>query len=116
MKTLVAMLSLLLLMGCAMDKVFVKPEVVEKPPLILPDPEPVNQLPLKWYVITKANLEEQLAKIEKENGQVVLFALTAEGYQALAMNAADARRYMRQLNKYVEAMKKYYEPKTEEKK
>lgn len=116
MKTLAIALSFLLLTGCAMDQVFVKPEIVEKPPLVLVEPEPINQLPLEWHVITKGNLEKKLAEIEKENGTVVLFALTAEGYQALSMNAADARRYIRQLNKHLEAMKKYYEPKTEEKK
>lgn len=112
MKILIAILSILLLTGCGgMDKVFVKPEIVEKPPLLLADPEPIRQLPLEWHVITKQNLEKKLAEIEKENGTVVLFALTAEGYQALSMNAADARRYIRELNKYLEAMKKYYEPK-----
>jgi hypothetical protein len=99
----------LALSGCFGGQVVTKTEYVVRPPLELPTPEPVTSQPVEWHVITLKNLEEKLKELRNPQGEVVIFALTPEGYQSLSMNAAELRRYIQSLRVYVEQQKKYYE-------
>lgn len=51
---------------------------------------------IEWYVITQENLEEVIKKIESENGQLAVMALSVRGYENLSLNIADLRRYILQ--------------------
>lgn len=108
--TLVALLALAL-SGCSMfnEKIITKTEYVTRPPIELPAPEPVSSQELEWHVLTAKNLETKLKELRNPQGEVVVFALTPEGYQSLSMNAAELRRYIQQLHVYIEQLKKYYE-------
>jgi len=112
MKKIFAIATLLLLTGCFFGPdVIDKPVLVDKPPLIIPNPAPVTQDPVTWHVITKSNLEAKLKEIEKAEGSgYVLFALSIEGYQNLAFNEAEMRRFMSQQNAVIFAYKQYYSP------
>lgn len=107
---LLLLLATLTLSGCAL---FRDPlpviKYTERPKLELPDPQPVNQAPVQWVVITKENWEAKLKELEAQHGQVVLFAITPDGYQNLVMNAADLRRFIQQQTALIGALKKYYE-------
>lgn len=107
----IAAVASLALAGCASTetKMYVKPEVVERPKLEVPTPAPVSQLRFDWIVITKENAEQKFAEIEKRGGVVTLFALTPQGYQNLSLNTSELRRYIQQQNAVIAAMKKYYE-------
>jgi uncharacterized lipoprotein YajG len=107
----IAAAAALSLAGCASTetKMYVKPEVVERPKLEVPSPAPVQQLGFEWMVITKENAEQKFAEIEKRGGVVTLFALTPQGYQNLSLNVSELRRYIQQQNAVIAAMKKYYE-------
>ena len=106
----------LMVSGCGLKEIFtIKSDPIERPTLEIPDPDPVNQLAIEWYIITRGNLEAKLKEIEAENGVLVLFALTPEGYQHLAMNAAEMRRFIQQQKAIIGVLKNYYEKKPEKK-
>jgi len=106
-----AVLLALALTGCASTKetLVVRPQVVERPRLEVPSPQPVQQLPFEWIVITKDNYEKKFKEIESKGGTVTLFALTPQGYQNLSMNVSELRRFLQQHHADIAALKKYYE-------
>jgi len=66
---------------------------IYQPPL----PQEIALENVKFFVITKDNLEEQTAKIEKIlGGGLVVFALTPQSYENMAFNLQEIRRYVRQ--------------------
>jgi len=66
---------------------------IYQPPL----PQEIDLLNVNFFVITEENLEEQVKTIEKLlDGQFVVFALTPDGYEKMAENFQEVRRYVRQ--------------------
>jgi len=87
------------------EQVLVQPEpkiitVEKKVPLRIyqpPLPQEIDLLNVNFFVITEENLEEQVKTIEKLlDGQFVVFALTPDGYEKMAENFQEVRRYVRQ--------------------
>jgi hypothetical protein len=116
MKKLIALVLIAPLTACGSmsPKVIQKPVMVERPPLMVQEPQPVDQLPIEFLIITKENYEQKLKLLEeKAQGPVVLFALNSDGYQNLSMNVAELRRYIIQQNTVIEAYKTYYIKKDE---
>lgn len=74
--------------------------VTEKVPLRIyqpPLPQEIDLLDVNFFVITEENLAEQIKIIEKMlDGQFVVFALTPDGYEKMAENFQEVRRYVRQ--------------------
>ena len=107
MRTLTSFLTILFLSGCS----FMKNDP-------LPIPEPViktvteyktleiyqPQLPRKidlqdveFFVVTEKNLEEQIARISKmQDATFVIFGMTPQDYENMAINLQELRRYIRQ--------------------
>ena len=117
--------SSLLLTGCGfMPKLpsfggDVKPmeittKAADKTPLALPDPEPVNTSPIVWYIITPENYQEVFKKLAEEGHDVVLFGITDDGYQELAVLIADVRNHINQQREILKRYREYYEPKKQE--
>lgn len=52
--------------------------------------------PLNFYAVTEENLQDFLERFEKENGDIVFFALSVPGYENLSMNMAELRRFIDQ--------------------
>ena len=113
MKVLSSLLILTLISGCQFmprlewgpKPVIVPPEpqivtVTEKVPLRIfqpPLPAAIDLLDVNFFVITEENLEEQVKIIEKMlDGNFVVFALTPDGYEKMAENFQEVRRYVRQ--------------------
>jgi len=103
------MTTSLLLQGCQWLPKFpeapIPPEpkiitVTEKVPLRIyqpPLPQEIDLLDVNFFVITEENLDEQVKIIEKMlDGQFVVFALTPDGYEKMAENFQEVRRYVRQ--------------------
>ena len=87
------------------EEVFVPPEpqiitVTEKVPLRIyqpPLPQEIDLLNVNFFVITEENMEEKVKEIEKIlDGNFVVFALTPDGYEKMAENFQEVRRYVRQ--------------------
>ena len=74
--------------------------VTEKVPLRIyqpPLPQEIDLLNVNFFVITEENYEEKKREIEKIlDGNFVVFALTPDGYEKMAENFQEVRRYVRQ--------------------
>ena len=107
------MLMIPMLTGCNLmprlewgpEPIVVQPEpqivtVTEKVPLRIyqpPLPQEIDLLSVNFFVITEENIEEKVKEIEKMlDGQFVVFALTPDGYEKMAENFQEVRRYVRQ--------------------
>lgn len=74
--------------------------VTEKVPLRIyqpPLPQEIDLLNVNFFVITEENYEEKKKEIEKIlDGNFVVFSLTPDGYEKMAENFQEVRRYVRQ--------------------
>jgi len=71
-----------------------------------PATSPVNMRPgVEWKVLTKKELQEQLAELEKNpDPNFALFALTPKGFEALSSNMVEISRFMQEQQEVI----KYY--------
>ena len=109
-KTLV-LSSLLLLTACASEeKIIVQTDVIQTEIPIQSRPKAVSLSNVKFYVVTKENLNDFLKNFEKENDDTVFYAISVKDYEKMALNIADLRRYINQQDKlilyYEKAVKK----------
>jgi len=111
--------------GCATFSLFgdkepdVKPiEVVKKPVektrLDLPMPEPLKLESVGWRVVTPENIDEVWAELGASGKNVVLFALTDDGYKTLSLNFGQIRNFILTQNEMLIKYKLYYEPEKKE--
>ena len=119
--SLILITSLLLatnLVGCASFGLFsepVKPLTIttrplEKTPLALPDPPPLSTKPIKWRVITPDNVDAVWEQLGQDGEDLVVFAITADGYQQLAVTIAELRNLIATQRLMIKQYKDYYEP------
>jgi hypothetical protein len=106
------------LSGCASLNLFgprEKPITVstvplEKTPLALPDPPPLRTKPIEWVIITPDNADAVWQRIAENDDDVVVFALTADGYQQLAVTIAELRNLIATQRVIIQKYREYYEP------
>lgn len=79
---------------------------VSRPAPIVPSVDQLRLRPVNWIVITPANIEESFAKIQ--SGEVVLFAVTAQGYENIALNLSDIRAMIEQQKKIIAIYQSQY--------
>jgi hypothetical protein len=104
--------------GCASFSLFgdkVKPveiqtKAVERTRLNLPEPAPLQSRELTWIVVTPENAEQVFADLKSKNVDLVLFAITDEGYEQLALTMAEIRNYISSQRAILLKYKEYYEP------
>jgi hypothetical protein len=118
---LIAVCGLFLLVGCAstpqpvyqpLPPVKIITETVElqiyQPPL----PPEIKLDDVKWFVITESNMEEKIAEIKKFTGsEFVVFGVTTQGYENMAYNLQEIRRYMRQQKEIIMYYREATKPK-----
>lgn len=61
-----------------------------------PRPKPLDLHRVKFYAVTPENLDQFLEEYEKENGDVVFFAISVPDYENLSMNVAELKRFINQ--------------------
>jgi hypothetical protein len=103
--------SLFLLTACASDeKIIVQTDIIQTEIPTQARPKGVSLSNVKFYVVTKENLNEFLKNFEKENSDTVFYAISVKDYEKMALNIADLRRYINQQDKlilyYEKAVKK----------
>ena len=76
----------------------------------MPSPPPIKARELQWFVVTPENIEQVWKKLEEEKVDLVLFALTDDGYQELAMTMAELRNHIANQRAIIIKYKEYYEP------
>ena len=122
---LILIIPPLLLSGCSMLPTFglfgerEKPVVIqtvekERTRLNLKDPSPMMPQEFKFYVVTPENVDKVWKKLEKKNVDLVLFAVTDEGYEKLAVNLLELRNYIDKQKTIIVKYREYYEPVKEE--
>lgn len=120
------LLTPLVISGCSSFGFGAKPEkeivvetkIIERNIPIQAMPRPLNMNDVTWYVVTEENYPEFIEKYKKENGDPwVFYVVSVRGYEALALNMAEIRRYVEQQKQiiiYYENAVKPQEPKPEE--
>lgn len=103
--------SLFLLTACASDeKIIVQTEIIQTEIPTQARPKGVSLSNVRFYVVTKENLNDFLKNFEKENDDTVFYAMSVKDYEKMALNIADLRRYINQQDKlilyYEKAVKK----------
>jgi hypothetical protein len=73
-------------------------------------PPPVKAREMQWFVVTKDNIDQVWKKLEEDKVDLVLFALTDDGYQELAMTIAELRSHIASQRAIIIKYKEYYEP------
>ena len=84
---------------------------LERTPLDLAMPDPIKSRNITWIVVTPENAEEIFKQMEARGQTPVLFALTDDGYQELAINMVDIRNFINSQRGIILRYKDYYEPK-----
>lgn len=94
--------SLSILTACsATDRVVVQTQVVRSEVPIQTRPKPVSLSNIKFYVVTKDNLNGFLKTYEKEHVDIVFYAISVKDYEKVALNIAELRRYINQQDKII---------------
>ena len=98
LKTLALILLASSLAACSSvePRIVVKTDYVEKEIPIQPRPKGVTVYPTYFYTVNEENLEEFLERFEKENGDIVFFAISVPHYENLSLTLADLKRYIGQ--------------------
>lgn len=81
---------------------------VDRPELVLPRPDVIQTRTVDWVIITPDNVEEVFEKAKASGRPITFFALTENGYEALALNLNDLRTFIQQLQTIIVAYENYY--------
>ena len=109
---LIALTSLFLLSACGstpeiepIRPVEVRTVQIPRPAPIVPSVDQIQLRDVKWIIITPENVDEVFASM---SGEMVLFAVTTSGYEALALNLSDVRSMIQQQQKIIALYKNSY--------
>ena len=103
----IAVLSTVLMTGCSLlpQKTPQEVKIVTKPverkivqPIL---PRAIDLKDPYWYVVSEKNLEEFLARIEKEEGRVVFLAMSVPDYELMAYNMQEIKRYINEMKEVI---------------
>ena len=94
------------MMACSCSLLPTNPIQVSAKPIERQIVQPImpREIDLKqpsWIVITPDNWEEQLAKIEKPEGELAFVAMTIPDYEIMAYNMQEIKRYITELKDVV---------------
>ena len=96
------------------------PTVVETPEInapvirIVPRPEPIKMQNADIVVVTEANLQEVIERIKTEQGDFVLYAMTAQSFEALALSFEQIKKYIEEQNAVILYYEEAVKPKKDE--
>ena len=92
------------------------PTVVETPKIELPQirivsrPSPIKMKNSDTIVVTESNLEEVINRVKNTQGEFVLYAMTAQSFESLALNFEQIKQFIETQNQiilyYEKAVKK----------
>ena len=74
-------------------------------------PKALKMEQIDWIIITEENYKQVFDDLKKKNKDVVLFGLTDDGYETLAVNFAQVRKYIILNKNILQKYKDYYEGK-----
>ena len=107
--------GIMMLGGCASKPTIKQIEVtttaVEKLPLSLPNPAPLEMQEVGWMIVTEENIDEAWQLLKDKNEGVALFALRHGDYERLALNIKEIRALLGEYIVILQKYKEYYEEK-----
>jgi hypothetical protein len=114
-----APLLMVLIMACSCSLIPTKEIQVSAKPMERQIVQPImpREIDLRqpeWIAVTPENWEEQLAKIEKQEGELVFLAMTIPDYEIMAYNMQEIKRYITELKDVVVYYRKVTTKKEEE--
>lgn len=119
---LALIVSSVMLSGCALipgwgkkEGVTIQTQERARIPLELPDPAPLRPRSPQWIVITPDNAERIWAELKEKNIDLVLFALTDDGYEELSVDYANIRNFIATQREIIIKYREYYEPREQKK-
>jgi len=111
----VLLVALLVVSACSrlqpVKEVVTVPTVVETPQIeapqirIVPRPDPVELRNADIVVVTESNIDEIIERVKAEQGDFVLYAMTAQSFEGLALNFEQIKKFIDEQN----AIILYYE-------
>lgn len=114
MKLVFVLIAAITLSGCSLfntKKIDIFSTPVEKTPLNLENPQPLNLKPIEWIVITPDTSTKVWDQLVEKEQSVALFALTDHNYKKLAIDFAEIRVFVDHQRTIINKYKEYYEPK-----
>lgn len=79
---------------------------IEAPTIrIVPRPSPIEMKNADIVVVTEANLQEVIERVKTEQGDFVLYAMTAQSFEHLALSFEQIKQFIEEQN----AIILYYE-------
>jgi len=95
-------------------KIEVTTASLERIPLTLSSVDTLELDEVTWIIITPENIDQIFRDLEKKNFDIVLFALTDNGYENLSVNMAKIKKIVLQQKTIIAAYKRYYEMQSNE--
>ncbi len=97
---------MILMMACSCSLIPTKQIQVSAKPIERKIVQPImpREIDLKqpeWIAVTPENKDEQLARIEKQEGELVFLAMTIPDYEVMAYNMQEIKRYITELKDVV---------------
>jgi hypothetical protein len=114
MKWLVLM-GALMLVGCSAPApepttkpVVIQSQPVERPPFNPPPVEPYQPRNVDWKIVTPENVDALFNQMQASGEPMVLFAVTENGYENIAINSREALRVILQQQTVINGYREYY--------
>ena len=90
------------------------PEIEAPTIRIVPRPDPIEMRNADIVVVTEANLEQVIARVKQEQGDFVLYAMTAQSFEALALSFEQIKKFIEQQNAIILYYEEAVKPKENE--
>ena len=99
------LIALMMVCSCSLIPSRQQVDIITKPiERIIVQPVMPREIDLQepmWIVVTPENLDEQLAIIEEQEGELVFLAMTIPDYEVMAYNMQELKRYISELKDVV---------------
>ena len=94
------LLSSIFLTGCStlnsIKEMVTVTEVIKPTIAVVERPKPLSFNDLHFYVVTEDNIDDFKVRFMDDNNVFVFYAISVKGYEALALNMAELKRYILQ--------------------
>lgn len=106
---LIASVAILTLSSCSSipNIIDINSTPIERPPLVVPNVDEFTTRPIEWKVVTPENQEQVFQDLNNRDIDVVLYAITDDGYKHLSLNMADIIKLVKQQKAIIAAYEKY---------
>jgi hypothetical protein len=106
-----SIIATLFLAGCSssVKELEITTKPIEKPELVVPSIGTLSLKDVEWFVINEKNVDEVWKRLSDDKKDIVLFGLTDDGYESLAINFSDIMTLIQEQKAIIGAYQEYYE-------